>query len=95
MSGCHRVGRRGRIVVATQVVEAGIDLNAAVLVTEAAPWPSRRPARRPVQPHGPVRDAELCWVPPLKPDPYEQADIDAACAELAVSKAVPSPARSC
>ena len=30
----------GRIVVATQVVEAGIDLNAAVLVTEAAPWPS-------------------------------------------------------
>ena len=29
-----------RIVVATQVVEAGIDLNAAVLITEAAPWPS-------------------------------------------------------
>ena len=29
-----------RIVVATQVVEAGIDLSAAVLITEAAPWPS-------------------------------------------------------
>jgi CRISPR-associated endonuclease/helicase Cas3 len=29
-----------RIVISTQVIEAGIDLNAAVLVTEAAPWPS-------------------------------------------------------
>ena len=33
-------GEAGHIIVATQVVEAGIDLNAAVLVTEAAPWPS-------------------------------------------------------
>lgn len=33
-------GEAGQIVVATQVVEAGIDLNAAVLVTEAARWPS-------------------------------------------------------
>jgi CRISPR-associated endonuclease/helicase Cas3 len=29
-----------RIVVATQVVEAGVDLSAACLVTELAPWPS-------------------------------------------------------
>ena len=29
-----------RIVVATQVVEAGVDLSAALLVIEAAPWPS-------------------------------------------------------
>jgi CRISPR-associated endonuclease/helicase Cas3 len=29
-----------RIVVATQVVEAGVDISAAVLVTELAPWPS-------------------------------------------------------
>lgn len=29
-----------RIVVATQVVEAGVDMSAAVLVTELAPWPS-------------------------------------------------------
>lgn len=31
---------QGRIVVATQVVEAGVDLDAALLCTELAPWPS-------------------------------------------------------
>jgi CRISPR-associated endonuclease/helicase Cas3 len=30
----------GRIVVATQVVEAGVDISARTLVTELAPWPS-------------------------------------------------------
>lgn len=30
----------GRIIVATQVVEAGVDLDAHLLVTELAPWPS-------------------------------------------------------
>ncbi|MCA2980809.1 MAG: CRISPR-associated endonuclease Cas3'' [Myxococcaceae bacterium] len=30
----------GRIIVATQVVEAGVDLSASLLVTDLAPWPS-------------------------------------------------------
>jgi len=30
----------GRIVVSTQVVEAGVDISAATLFTELAPWPS-------------------------------------------------------
>ena len=30
----------GRIVVATQVVEAGVDISARLLVSEIAPWPS-------------------------------------------------------
>lgn len=30
----------GRIVISTQVVEAGVDLSARTLVTELAPWPS-------------------------------------------------------
>jgi len=29
-----------RIIVATQVIEAGVDLSAALLITELAPWPS-------------------------------------------------------
>lgn len=30
----------GRIIVATQVVEAGVDISAGCLITELAPWPS-------------------------------------------------------
>ncbi|MDE0669113.1 MAG: CRISPR-associated endonuclease Cas3'' [bacterium] len=31
---------KNRIVVATQAVEAGVDISAALLITELAPWPS-------------------------------------------------------
>jgi CRISPR-associated endonuclease/helicase Cas3 len=72
----------GRIVVATQVVEAGIDLSAAVLITEAAPWPSLVQRAGRCNRTGRVQDAELWWVPPDKPLPYEQAEIDASAAEL-------------
>jgi CRISPR-associated endonuclease/helicase Cas3 len=71
-----------RIVVATQVVEAGIDLNAAVLITEAAPWPSLVQRAGRCNRTGRVADAELWWLPPTGPQPYEQADIDASGAEL-------------
>lgn len=73
----------GRIVVATQVVEAGIDLNAAVLVTEAAPWPSVVQRAGRCNRTGLVPDAELWWLPPATPAPYEKPDVDGAAAELA------------
>lgn len=72
-----------RIVVATQVIEAGIDLNAAVLITEAAPWPSLVQRAGRCNRTGRITNAELHWLPPLKPAPYEQDDIDATSAELA------------
>ena len=72
-----------RIVVATQVVEAGLDLSAAVLITEVAPWPSLVQRAGRCNRTGLVRDAELWWVPPARPLPYEQADIDASSTELA------------
>jgi CRISPR-associated endonuclease/helicase Cas3 len=75
-------GDAGRIVVATQVVEAGIDVNASVLITEAAPWPSVVQRAGRCNRTGRVREAEFCWMPPLKSAPYEQADVDAACTEL-------------
>lgn len=71
-----------RIVVATQVIEAGIDLNASVLIIEAAPWPSLVQRAGRCNRTGRVRDAELWWVAPHKPQPYEQPDIDAAIAAL-------------
>jgi CRISPR-associated endonuclease/helicase Cas3 len=71
-----------RIVVATQVVEAGIDLNAAVLITEAAPWPSLVQRAGRCNRTGRVGNAELWWVPPPRPNPYPQPDIEAVSAEL-------------
>jgi CRISPR-associated endonuclease/helicase Cas3 len=71
-----------RIVVATQVIEAGIDLSAAVLVTEAAPWPSVVQRSGRCNRTGTITDAEVWWLPPATPQPYEQEDIAATAAEL-------------
>ena len=70
------------IVVSTQAVEAGIDLNAATLITEAAPWPSLLHRAGRCNRTGLVRDARVWWVPPAAAAPYEQQDIDASCAQL-------------
>jgi CRISPR-associated endonuclease/helicase Cas3 len=72
-----------RIIVATQVVEAGIDLNASVLITEAAPWPSLVQRAGRCNRTGDVNDAELWWLPPAKAAPYEQSDIGASAGTLA------------
>ena len=88
--GIDRAGRMAdvvdrpedRIVVSTQVVEAGIDLNAALLVTEAAPWPSLVQRAGRCNRTGKIADAELWWLPPAKSAPYEQRDIDETSAEL-------------
>lgn len=75
-------GNAGHIVVATQVVEAGLDLNAALLVTEAAPWPSIVQRAGRCNRTGKVTDAQLWWVPPVKHHPYPEADIAAAVSAL-------------
>ena len=75
-------GPEGHIVVSTQVVEAGVDIDAAVLVTEAAPWPSVVQRAGRCNRTGTVPDAELWWLPPAKPEPYDQDDVAASVAEL-------------
>jgi CRISPR-associated endonuclease/helicase Cas3 len=73
----------GRIVVTTQVVEAGLDLDAVVLVTEAAPWPSLIQRAGHCNRGGQFSaDAEVWWLPPPDPFPYRQQDIDATAHEL-------------
>lgn len=68
----------GRIVVTTQVLEAGVDVSADVLYTEAAPWPSviQRAGRG--NRDGTSTGALLLWAPPAQPLPYGEADIAAA-----------------
>jgi CRISPR-associated endonuclease/helicase Cas3 len=64
------------IIVATQVVEAGLgDLNAALLITEAAPWPSLLLRAG--------HSGTVLWVPAAGLGPYRREDIDAAASELA------------
>ena len=77
----------GQIVVATQVAEAGMDLDAALVVTEAAPWPSvvlrARHCLRGAAPCEPeLREPELRWIPPVRAWPYRESDVAAAVAML-------------
>jgi CRISPR-associated endonuclease/helicase Cas3 len=76
----------GRIIISTQVVEAGVDMSARTLLTELAPWPSlvqrfgrcnRRGEFTKDQP------AQIYWIDvPAKDDkdaaPYTKDELDAA-----------------
>lgn len=74
----------GRIVVATQVVEAGIDISAAVVLTEAAPWPSIVQRAGRCNRDGRDRDAVLAWMPVDAKDAAPYAPDDIAAAERAL-----------
>jgi len=73
----------GHIVIATQVVEAGLDLNASTLITEAAPWPSIVQRAGRCNRTGKIADARLRWIPPARHQPYRQQDVAASVTELA------------
>jgi CRISPR-associated endonuclease/helicase Cas3 len=76
----------GRIIVSTQVVEAGVDMSARTLITELAPWPSL------VQRFGRCNrsgefsgnnSAQVFWIDVPTPDekkaaPYAKAELDEA-----------------
>lgn len=78
----------GRIVVATQVIEAGVDLNAAVLFTEAAPWPSVVQRAGRCNRSGRIEGAELWWLPPEQHLPYREDDLAASIAALTALEGV-------
>ena len=71
-------GPAGKIVVSTQVLEAGIDLSAALLFSEAAPWPSIVQRAGRCNRDGTQDDAQLLWATPPKDPPYEEADVRAS-----------------
>jgi CRISPR-associated endonuclease/helicase Cas3 len=68
------------VVVSAGETASGLDRSAALVVAEAAPWPSmvRRIGR--ANRSGALRDAEVWWLPP--PAPGEGLSVAAACAEL-------------
>ena len=67
----------GRIVVSTQVIEAGVDVSAALLMTEAAPWASLVQRFGRCNRFGEQPSAVVNWATPAKPLPYEADEVDA------------------
>ena len=74
----------GGIVVSTQAIEAGVDIDARNLFTEAAPWSSivQRSGRCNRAGECGPGDATLWWSLPAKADPYDDADVTASAALL-------------
>ncbi len=72
----------GRIVIATQVLEAGVDISSAVMFTEAARWHSIVQRAGRCNRAGEVTQATLLWASPPKPEPYAQEDVDACIKSL-------------
>lgn len=68
----------GRIVVCTQVVEAGVDLSSTILYTDAAPWSSIVQRAGRCNRYGEASDARLLWSSTAKATPYDQEDVEAA-----------------
>jgi len=77
------VPETGRIVVATQVIEAGVDISAKTLFTELAPWPSLVQRFGRCNRFGEYGDAQVFWidVPTGKKSqalPYDDKELGAA-----------------
>lgn len=73
----------GTIVVSTQVIEAGVDLDATLLFTEAAPWSSIVQRAGRCNRSGYQNEAVIYWASPPQHAPYEATDVEAAKAQLA------------
>ncbi|MGH3321472.1 MAG: type I-G CRISPR-associated helicase/endonuclease Cas3g [Nocardioidaceae bacterium] len=80
------LGQAGRIVVATQVIEAGVDVSSRVLYTEAAPWTSIVQRAGRCNRAGEHVDAMLLWSQPPKGrarfGPYGEGDVEATVVAL-------------
>lgn len=87
------------IVVSTQVVEAGVDISSQTLITELAPWSSLVQRFGRCNRYGLQDEAQVIWVDiaaDADQGPYEQADLDAARAQLErLSNAAVETVRSC
>lgn len=71
----------GRIVVATQAVEAGVDLSARVLFTELAPWASLVQRFGRCNRYGEfnkTKEAQVIWIDVADAKPYTTEESDAA-----------------
>lgn len=78
-------GPRGMVVVATQVLEAGVDMTSDTLITEVAPWPSIVQRAGRCNRDGRAVDARLLWTVPTAKEahlPYAAVDLESAASAL-------------
>lgn len=71
----------GRIVIATQAIEAGVDLSARVLFTELAPWASLVQRFGRCNRYGEfnkTKEAQVIWIDVADPKPYITEELDDA-----------------
>lgn len=70
----------GRIIVSTQVVEAGVDISSAFLFTELAPWPSIVQRLGRCNRYGEYEEAEVLWIDLDEKEypPYEKHEMEQA-----------------
>lgn len=70
----------GRIIVATQVVEAGVDISARTMITELAPWPSLVQRFGRVNRYGEHDESDVLWVDvdAKASAPYDPESLDEA-----------------
>jgi CRISPR-associated endonuclease/helicase Cas3 len=68
----------GRVVVCTQVVEAGVDVSSATLITELAPRSSIVQRAGRCNRYAERDDARLLWVRPPDAPPYDDAELEEA-----------------
>lgn len=61
-SALKSVETRDTIIVATQAVEAGIDISARTLITELAPWPSLTQRFGRCNRGGELQDGDIIWI---------------------------------
>jgi CRISPR-associated endonuclease/helicase Cas3 len=74
-------GKR-RLVISTQIVEAGVDISAATLFTEVAPWSSLVQRFGRCNRRGTEEDARIVLITPEQPLPYTDEQLAAANAEI-------------
>jgi CRISPR-associated endonuclease/helicase Cas3 len=78
-------GRHGTIVIATQVLEAGVDVTSETLITEVAPWPSIVQRAGRCNRDGRATDPRLLWTVPVGSKthlPYALRDLESTAATL-------------
>ena len=84
----------GRILIATQAIEAGVDLSARVLFTELAPWASLVQRFGRCNRYGEfnkTKDAQIIWIDVTDAKPYATEELDAARDSLAkIESAAPA-----